>query len=238
MASTWNPALIEEVGRTIAKECRHHEVDVLLGPGMNLKRSPLAGRNFEYYSEEPYLPSEIGQGFVKGVQSQNVGACIKHYGLNEQETMRRFVDVQIDERTMHEMYLYPFYKVIKNVNPWMIMSSYNRLNGHYASESSYLLQEVLRKRWEYEGAVVSDWGAVQDKVKSIKNGMNMEMPGPSSFEDDVKKALENNILSEETLDVSLKPLFDMQEKAKRIEKLDTIDLDLDGTLGYSLRAGC
>ncbi|MGM0435726.1 MAG: beta-glucosidase [Bacillota bacterium] len=225
MASTWNPDLIEEVGRTIAKECRHHQVDVLLGPGMNLKRSPLGGRNFEYYSEDPYLTSEIGQGFVKGVQSENIGACIKHYGLNEQETMRRFVDVKVDERTMHEMYLYPFYKVIKKANPWMIMSSYNQLNGHYASESSYLLQDVLRRQWDYDGVVVSDWGAVQDKVKSIKNGMNIEMPGPSSFEDEVKDALENKTLTEKELDESLKPLFDMHEKVKKVERLESINLD-------------
>lgn len=225
MASTWNKSLIEEVGQTIGRECRYHEVDVLLGPGMNLKRSPLGGRNFEYYSEDPYLTSEIGQSFVKGVQAQNVGACIKHYGLNEQETMRRFVDVRIDERTMHEMYLYPFYKVIKNTNPWMIMSSYNKLNGHYASESSYLLQDVLRKQWNYDGVVVSDWGAIQDKVKSIKNGMNIDMPGPSSFEKTVKEAIDNGTLTEQELDNSLKPLYDLHEKVKPINRLENIDLD-------------
>nr|AJG37970.1 glycosyl hydrolase family 3 protein [Firmicutes bacterium enrichment culture clone fosmid MGS-M2] len=225
MASTWNVELIKEAGKTIGKECRHHEVDVLLGPGMNLKRSPLGGRNFEYYSEDPYLTSEMGKAFVDGVQSEGVGACIKHFGLNEQETMRRFVDVKIDERTMHEMYLYPFYKVIKESNPWMIMSSYNKLNGHYASESSYLLKDVLRKQWSYEGAVVSDWGAVQDKVKSIKNGMNVEMPGPSSFEEDIKKALEQNELTEQEIDESLQPLFDLHQKVKQIKPLETLHLE-------------
>jgi beta-glucosidase len=224
MASTWNTKLIEEAGRTIGKECRHHEVDVLLGPGINLKRSPLGGRNFEYYSEDPYLTYSIGDHFVKGVQSSGVGACIKHFGLNEQETMRRFVDVSIDERTMHEMYLYPFYKIIKSANPWMIMSSYNRLNGDYASESSYLLQEVLRKQWNYDGAVVSDWGAVQDKIKSIKNGMNADMPGPSAFEEEVKNALDKGTLTESELDASLKPVFDLHEKVQTIDKLDHIDL--------------
>jgi len=216
MASTWNKELIKEVGQTIGKECRHHQVDVLLGPGMNLKRSPLGGRNFEYYSEDPYLTSEIGTAFVRGVQGEGVGACIKHFGLNEQETMRRFVDVKVDQRTMHELYLYPFYKVIKQANPWMIMSSYNKLNGHYASESAFLLKDVLRSQWSYDGAVVSDWGAVQDKVKSLKNGMNVEMPGPSSFEEDIKKALEQNDLSEKELDESLRPLFDLHEKVKQI----------------------
>ncbi len=225
MASTWNQSLIEEVGRTIGRECRHHQVDVLLGPGMNLKRSPLGGRNFEYYSEDPYLTSKIGEHFVQGVQAEQVGACIKHFGLNEQETMRRFVDVKVDERTMHEMYLYPFYKVIKKAQPWMIMSSYNRLNGDYASEASYLLQDVLRTQWGYKGVVVSDWGAIQDKVKSIKNGMNIEMPGPSVFDEVVKEALESGTLTEKELDDSLEPVFQLHEKVKPIEKIETIDLD-------------
>lgn len=230
MASTWNTALIEAAGRTIGKECRHHQVDVLLGPGINLKRSPLGGRNFEYYSEDPYLTSKIGEHFVKGVQSADVGACIKHYGLNEQETMRRFVDVDIDERTMHEMYLYPFYKIINAANPWMIMSSYNRLNGDYASESAYLLQDVLRKQWHYDGVVVSDWGAVQDKVKAIKNGMNADMPGPSAFEDAVKVALTKGDLKEEDLDASLAPVFKLHDKVKAIEPLASIDLDHHHTI--------
>lgn len=225
MAATWNRALIEKAAETIGKECRFHQVDVLLAPGINLKRSPLGGRNFEYYSEDPYLTSEMGQAFVKGIQSQNIGACIKHFGLNEQETMRRFVDVKVDERTMHEMYLYPFYHVIKKCNPWMVMSSYNKLNGHYASESSYLLQDILRKRWEYTGVVVSDWGAVQNKVKSLKNGMNIEMPGPSAFEKETLEALKNGTLSESTLDESLEPLFELHEKIKPIEKIKEIDLD-------------
>jgi len=224
MASTWNNALIEQVGETIGKECRHHQVDVLLGPGINLKRSPLGGRNFEYYSEDPYLTSKIGASFVKGVQQEKVGACIKHFGLNEQETMRRFVNVKIDERTLHEMYLYPFYKIIKEANPWMVMSSYNKLRGDYASESAYLLQDVLRDKWGYEGAVVSDWGAVQDKVKSIKHGMNVEMPGPSSFEGEVEQALKDGSLTETDLDESLEPLFKLHEKVKKIKPLDKVDL--------------
>lgn len=229
MAATWNKTLIETVGRTIGKECRHHQVDVVLGPGINLKRSPLGGRNFEYYSEDPYLTGAIGQAFVRGVQKEGVGACIKHYALNEQETMRRFVDVTIDERTMHEMYLYPFYHIIKKENPWMVMSSYNKVNGDYASESRYLLQDVLRKQWGYDGVVVSDWGAVQDKVKAIKNGMNIEMPGPSALDDAVKTALEEGTLREAQLDASLKPLFALHEKVKRVHRLQTVDMDAHHT---------
>ncbi len=225
MASTWNRFLIEQVGRAIGRECRHHGVDVVLGPGLNLKRSPLGGRNFEYYSEDPYLTGEIGTSFVRGVQAEQVGACVKHFALNEQETMRRFVDVVIDERTMHEMYLYPFYQVIQRANPWMVMSSYNRVNGTYASESSALLHTVLRTQWGYKGAVVSDWGAVQDKVKSIKHGMNIDMPGPSAFEGVVNEALDNGGLSEAQLDASLAPVFALHEKVKAITRLKTIDMD-------------
>ncbi|MFW6319749.1 MAG: glycoside hydrolase family 3 C-terminal domain-containing protein, partial [Bacillota bacterium] len=138
---------------------------------------------------------------------------------------RRFVDVKVDERTMHEMYLYPLYKVIQAAKPWMIMSSYNRLNGDYASESSYLLQDVLRKQWGYDGVVISDWGAVQDKVKSIKNGMNIDMPGPSAYEEDVKAAIKSGTLKESELDQSLAPLFKLHDKVKTIDKLPTIDLN-------------
>ncbi len=225
MASTWNKELIENVGKIIGRECRYYQIDVLLGPGINLKRSPLGGRNFEYYSEDPYLTSTIAEAFVKGVQSEHVGACIKHFGLNEQETMRRFVDVKVDERTMHEMYLYPFYKVIKNAQPWMVMSSYNRLNGVYASESSYLLKDILRKRWGYQGVVVSDWGAVQDKVKSLKNGMNIDMPGPSAFESKVKDALQQGTLTERELDESLKPVFDLHKRIQTTQKLKDINFE-------------
>ncbi len=234
IASTWNTDLIKQVGQTIGKECRYHQVDVLLGPGINLKRSPLGGRNFEYYSEDPYLTSAIGRAFVQGVQSEQVGACIKHFALNEQETMRRFVDVHIDERTLHELYLYPFYKIIKQANPWMVMSSYNQINGTYASESADLLQTVLRKQWQYEGAVISDWGAVQDKVKSLKNGMNIEMPGPSSFEQDTLDALKMGTLSETELDASLAPVFALHKRVQTIEPCDAIDLDAHHTVAQQV----
>ena len=177
MASTFNPELIKGVGKAIGEECNMFNVDVLLGPGVNLKRSPLGGRNFEYYSEDPLLTGVIATNFIQGVQSTKVGACIKHFALNEQETNRRFVNTVVDERTMHELYLAPFKMAIEEAKPHAIMSSYNKVNGHYASESSYLLKDVLRDMWGYKGVVISDWGAVQDKPKSLKEGMNIEMPG-------------------------------------------------------------
>lgn len=212
MASTFNEELLFEVGATIGKECNHYEVDVLLGPGVNLKRSPLAGRNFEYYSEDPILTSRMAVNFIKGIQSQKVGACVKHFALNEQEDQRRFINTIIDERTMHEMYLRPFYNVIKESNPYMIMTAYNKINGDYAGESKYLLKDILRDKWGYNGAVISDWGGVQNKVKSLKNGMNIEMPGPSEFNDSVREAVENGGLSEREIDGSLGPLMDLRDK--------------------------
>ena len=212
MAATFNPELIFEVGATIGSECNMFNVDVLLGPGVNLKRSPLGGRNFEYYSEDPYLSGKMAVAFIKGIQSTGVGACVKHFALNEQETQRRFVNTLIDTRTLHELYLLPFEMVIKEANPYMVMSSYNQINGHYAGESTLLLQDILREKWGYDGAVVSDWGGVQHKIKSIKNGMNIEMPGKSAFNDEVVQAINDGSLSVEELDDSLVPLLELHSK--------------------------
>lgn len=215
MASTFNEDLVNTIGQTIAKECNHYEVDVLLAPGVNLKRSPLAGRNFEYYSEDPYLTSRMAINFINGVQHEGVGACIKHFALNEQEDQRRFINSIVDERTLHEFYLRPFYNAIKEANPVSIMSSYNKINGHYASESSFLLKDILRDKWGYKGCVISDWGAVQNKVKSLKTGMNLEMPGGSEFTSEVYEALENNTLTEQEIDASLIPLFDLYDYTRK-----------------------
>jgi beta-glucosidase len=215
MASTFNPDLIFKVGETIGKECNMFEIDILLAPGVNSKRSPLGGRNFEYYSEDPFLTGEIATSYINGVQSTGVGACIKHYALNEQETQRRFIDTVLDERTLFEFYLAPFEKAIKNANPYTIMTSYNRVLGDYAGESKFLLKDVLRDIWEYDGAVMSDWGGVQNKVKSIKNGMNLEMPGTSEFEYLVKEALNTGDLTIEDIDNSLVPLFVLFDKLEK-----------------------
>ncbi len=214
MAATFQPDLIHKVGRAIGEECNMHNVDLLLAPGINLKRSPLGGRNFEYYSEDPYLTGVCGAAFVNGVQSTGVGATIKHYALNEQENQRRFIDTTIDERTLHELYLRPFKYVIDHANPMAVMSSYNRIGGHYGSESKQLLLDVLRDKWNYDGFVISDWGAVQHKVKSVKTGMNLEMPGPSEFRHELAEAIENGELTEAELDASLRPLFDFYDKVK------------------------
>lgn len=212
MASTFNTKLIQKVGETIGHESNMYDVDVLLAPGVNLKRSPLGGRNFEYYSEDPYLTMRMGTAFVDGVQSTGVGATIKHFALNEQETQRRFIDTIIDQRTLHELYLYPFEEIIKQSNPYMVMSSYNKINGHYGAESKELLTDILRKKWNYDGAVISDWTSVQDKVKSIKNGMNLEMPFESEFYDFVHDAIETGELTEEEVNMSIAPLIKFRER--------------------------
>ncbi len=212
MASTFNEKLVYEIGQTIGAECNMFGVDVLLAPGVNLKRSPLGGRNFEYYSEDPFLTGRMAINFINGVQSTGVGACVKHYALNEQETQRRFVNSIVDQRTLFEYYLRPFEMVIKEAKPYTIMSSYNQVNGDYAGESLFLLQEVLRDRWNYDGTVISDWGGVQHKVKSIKNGMNIEMPGPSEFMEEVVSAVANNDLTEAEIDKSLRPLLVLYDR--------------------------
>lgn len=214
MASTFNPKLIKEVGRVIGDECNMFGVEVLLAPGVNQKRSPLGGRNFEYYSEDPYLTGQIGAAFIEGVQSKGVGTCVKHFATNEQETLRRYINTVVDKRTLHEFYLAPFKHIITQAKPYTIMSAYNRIGGDYASESSYLLQDVLRGKWGFDGVVISDWTAIQDKVKSIKNGMNLEMPGPSELDGFVKEALESGQLTEEELDRSLEPLITLYNKVK------------------------
>lgn len=226
MASTFHPDLIRQVGQAIGKECNQFKVDVLLGPGINLKRSPLGGRNFEYYSEDPVLTTKIGRAFVSGVQEQGVGTCIKHFALNEQESQRRFVNTIADERTLHELYLYPFEEIIKEENPYMVMTSYNKVNGHYAGESSYLLKDILRDKWNYNGAIVSDWGGIQNKTKSLLNGINLEMPGNSEFQAELEEAVKNGHITEEQLDASLDPLLALydriNENPNRGTKCDTM----------------
>jgi len=177
-ASTWDPALLRRMGEALGDECRAMDVAVLLGPGINLKRSPLGGRNFEYFAEDPLLAGVLATEWVNGLQSRNVGASVKHFAVNNQETDRLRVSADVDERTLREMYLRAFHRVITRARPWTVMCAYNKINGVYASEHHWLLTQVLRDEWGYEGVVVSDWGAVADRVAAVAAGLDLTMPGP------------------------------------------------------------
>ncbi len=178
MASTWNVDLIYRVGEAIAEECIALGVNVILGPGVNMKRTPLCGRNFEYYSEDPYLAGELAVAFIKGVQSKGVGTSLKHFAANNQEYQRSTISAEVDERTLREIYLPAFEAAVKKAQPWTVMCSYNKLNGTYASQNHFLLTEILKDEWGLQGLVVSDWGAVHDRVQALKAGLDLEMPGP------------------------------------------------------------
>ena len=204
LASSWNRDLLERVGQALGDEARAQGVAVLLGPGINIKRSPLCGRNFEYFSEDPVVSGELGASYVRGLQSRGVGASLKHFAANNQETNRMTVSVEVDERTLRELYLPAFETVVMREQPWTVMCSYNRINGVYAAENHWLLTEVLRDEWGFTGAVVSDWGAVDDRVAALRAGLDLEMPGPVP---DSKAALvvaaQTSAVDEKLLDVSV-----------------------------------
>ena len=178
LACSFDPELVERVGAAIGEEARRQGVDVVLGPGVNIKRHPLCGRNFEYFSEDPVVSGELGAAMVRGIQNRGVGACLKHFAANSQEHARMVSDSVVDERTLRELYLAPFEHVVRRARPWSVMTAYNKLNGVYCSENEWLLREVLRGEWGFDGAVVSDWGAMSSSVASVRVGLDLCMPGP------------------------------------------------------------
>lgn len=201
LASSWDREIAAKVGSAIAEECIDQEVDVVLGPGVNIKRDPRCGRNFEYFSEDPYLAGEMGASYVNGVQKHNVGTSLKHFCANSQEYKRMTIDSVVDERTMREIYLPAFENTVKKAQPYTIMCSYNRINGEYAADNKYVLTDILRDEWGFAGIVLSDWGATNDRVKGILAGMDLEMPTSNGERDKlIKKAVEDGTLSEEDLD--------------------------------------
>lgn len=178
LACSFDPELVERVGAAIGEEARRQGIDVVLGPGVNIKRHPLCGRNFEYFSEDPVVSGELGAAMVRGIQSRGVGACLKHFAANSREHARMVSDSVVDERTLRELYLAPFEHVVRHARPWSVMTAYNKLNGVYCSEHEWLLREALRGEWGFDGAVVSDWGAMSSSVASVRAGLDLCMPGP------------------------------------------------------------
>lgn len=219
LAATWDAKLIYDVGVALGEECQALDVGVLLGPGVNIKRSPLGGRNFEYFSEDPILSGEIGAAFINGVQSQGVGTSLKHFAANNTETMRMYMNSDVDTRTLNEIYLKPFEIAVKKAQPWTIMACYNRVQGEYGTQSEYLLQQKLRNEWGYEGIVISDWFAVVDRVKGIKSGMNIEMPGVNIVNDSlIVEAVKNGTLDEQVLDRIVADVIRFALKAESLKK--------------------
>ena len=220
LASTFDEKLINRMGKALGEECRKEDVAVLLSPGINIKRIPICGRNFEYFSEDPYLSGKMGAALIKGIQSKGVAACIKHFTANNQEKYRMTVNSIIDERALREIYLKGFEIAIKESNPWSVMMAYNKLNGQYCSENKYLIQNILRNEWNYKGCIISDWGGVNDIISSINNGLNIEMPG---YKDDYYKVLQNavknNEVDEEILNESVSKVIELILKYKEGKKI-------------------
>ncbi len=215
IACSFDRALLSEMGKAIGEECRQEDVAVLLGPGVNIKRSPLCGRNFEYFSEDPFLAGEIATAFIKGVESQNVGTSIKHFAANNQETRRLTSDSVMDERTFREIYLPAFEKAVKEASPWTVMCSYNRIFGEFASQNARLLTGILRDEWGFEGVVVSDWGAVVDRVQALGAGLDLQMPGSGPLIDErVVAAVTQGLISEESLNQAARRITELILKAQ------------------------
>ncbi len=222
VACSFDRDLLRESGEALGDECQAEDVAVLLGPAVNIKRSPLCGRNFEYFSEDPYLAGELSAAYIKGVQSKNVGTSLKHFAANSMEHRRMTSDSVVDERTLREIYLPAFEKSVKEAQPWTIMCSYNQVNGDFASENHRLLTEILREEWGFEGAVMSDWGAVNDRVKGVPAGMDLEMPGPGTANTEkLIAAVQAGDMKESDLDTAVERILGFVYKYAENRRPDT-----------------
>ncbi len=240
-ACSWNRELIYKVGKTIAAECRSEQVGVLLGPGLNIKRSPLCGRNFEYYSEDPYLAGTLAASFIRGVQSEGVSACAKHFAVNNQETRRHSTSANVDERTLREIYLRAFEIVVAESEPDTIMHSYNRINGRQASQSKWLLTDILRGEWGYRGFVMSDWNAMRDRVLSIESGCELEMPGQGEYgqrDREIYDAVKSGELDEAVLDRAVERILTVMDKIAVDDNPTSSDLEANHLIASGLCDEC
>ena len=226
MACSWNPELVERVGEAMGEECIQEQVAVILGPGVNIKRNPLGGRCFEYWSEDPYLAGHTAVGIVKGVQSKGVGTSLKHFAANNQETDRLRISATISPRAMREIYLPAFEYIVKTAQPWTVMCSYNKINGVFSSQNRWLLTDVLRGEWGFKGIVMSDWGAVSDRVAALNAGLNLEMP-PSNTDDQIVAAAKDGRIPATQLDEMAQGMIDLVAKARPAMSRDGYRYDVD-----------
>ncbi len=226
LSSSWNPELIHQVGEAMAEECIQEKVAVILGPGVNIKRNPLGGRCFEYWSEDPYLAGHEAVGIVAGVQSKGVGTSLKHFAANSQETDRLRISANISQRALREIYFPAFEHIVKTAQPWTIMCSYNRINGVHSAQNRWLLTDVLRDEWGYEGIVMSDWGADHDRVASLNAGLNLEMP-PSYTDDQIVYAARDGRIQPEQLDRMAQGMIDLVNKTRAAMSVENYRFDVD-----------
>ncbi len=240
LASTWDEALVEEVGAALGAEAAREQVSVVLGPGANIKRDPRCGRNFEYYSEDPLLSGRIAAAMIRGIQSRGVAACLKHFVANNQETDRLRISADVDDRALREIYLASFGEAIAGGHPRCIMSSYNRVNGTYAGESRELLTDVLRDEWGFDGVVVSDWGAVFDRVATLRAGLDLEMPySGGCTEREVLDAIERGELDASVVEASARRMLELIAALRHADVTDSVDFDAHHQLGRrAAAAGC
>lgn len=236
-ASSWDPELLYEMGVALGEECLAEKVSVLLGPGVNMKRSPLCGRNFEYFSEDPLLAGEVAAGFINGVQSKGIGTSLKHFATNNQEMRRMSVDSVVDERALREIYLTAFEIAVKKAHPWTVMNAYNKLNGTYCSDSEKLQQTILRDEWGFDGVVVTDWGAANDRVQGIIAGNDLEMPTSGGYNDKkIADAVRKGQLSIDMLDRRVDALLDLIFKSEKALGCYTYDKKAHHELAHKIAA--
>ncbi len=219
LSCSWDKEIAREMGRALADECIDNNINLLLAPGVNIKRHILCGRNFEYFSEDPVLAGELAAGYVEGLQEKGVSACVKHYALNNQEEARQYISVEVDERTLREIYLKAFEIIVKKAKPDSIMCSYNKVNGVWCAENEFLLKEILKNEWGYDGMVVSDWGAVADSSRSVKAGLDLQMPEVPDLAEKLKKSIEKGEISEEDIDEAVKRMINFSNK-RNSDKID------------------
>ena len=233
MAASFDTELLQELGEILGEECQAEHVGMLLGPGINIKRSPLCGRNFEYFSEDPYLAGKLGASYIRGLQSRGVAACVKHFACNNQETRRLSGSSEVDGRTLREIYLPAFEMAVKEGGVRSVMNAYNAINGIFCAENKELLNDILRNEWGYQGFVVTDWGAVKDRVKGLLSGVDLEMPGSTEGKTEaIVEAVENGSLDVGTLDAAVRNVLTFVKTAVENQR-DAAAFDREAALAKS-----